>query len=183
MRKFLFYNIIAWMMASIPVFTYSQDKDAKITLSFDVVDSVKTCKALVTSGDAPVKEVEVKLYVKRLFSLLPIGGAVATDEEGIASFEFPNDIPADMDGKLTVIAKTEDDENVGTIEASATSDWGIPRGGNEILERSLSGSRSKAPWIFIIASNVIIIGIWGTLIYVISQLFRIKKLSKHLAKK
>ena len=42
-----FYNIIAWMMASIPVFTYAQDKDAKITLSFDVVDSVKHAKRLL----------------------------------------------------------------------------------------------------------------------------------------
>ncbi len=162
---------------------FAEGDDAKIVLTFEKRDSINTCKALVTSNDTPVKEIEVKLYVQRMFSLLPVGDAVATDEEGISSFEFPNDIPADLDGKLTVFAKVEDDENLGNLEAKGQIDWGAPRLSNDIMERSLSGSRSNAPWILTIVSNIIILGIWGTLVYVVTQLFKIKKLSRHLAKK
>ncbi len=183
MNRNLFYKSLLFFGLLLPGLLFAQEKEAKITLSFEKPDSVNICKALVTSNDTPVKEVEVKLYVQRLFGLLPIGDAVATDESGIASFEFPNDIPADLNGKLTIIAKIEDDENYGSLEAKGESNWGSPRAETGIMERSLSGSRSNAPWIFIIVSNVIIIGIWGTLFYVISQLFKIRKLSKHLAKK
>jgi hypothetical protein len=41
--------------------------------------------------------------------------------------------------------------------------------------RSLSASRDKAPAYLIIASNTIIAIIWGTLIYIIFQIYRIKK--------
>ena len=97
---------------------FAEGDNAKIVLTFEKRDSINTCKALVTSNDTPVKEIEVKLYVQRMFSLLPVGDAVATDEEGISSFEFPNDIPADLDGKLTVFAKVEDDENLGNLEGT-----------------------------------------------------------------
>ena len=82
-----------------------------------------------------------------------------------------------------MFAKVEDDENLGNLEAKGQIDWGAPRVSNDIMERSLSGSRSNAPWILTIVSNIIILGIWGTLVYVVTQLFKIKKLSRHLAKK
>lgn len=161
----------------------AQDKEAKITLAFENGDSLKICKAAVTSNDSAVKEVAVKLYVQRMFSLLPVGDGT-TDDEGIVNFEFPNDIPADQNGKLTIIAKIEDDENYKNTETRAEIDWGLKRNSvdSESAERSLSASRDKAPIYFIVATNLIIIGIWGTLIYVVLQIFKIKKISKHLNK-
>lgn len=161
---------------------FAQEQVAKMTLNFVKEDSLNICKVAVTSNDAPVKDVEVKLYVKRLFSLLPIGSAVATDESGVASFEFPNDIPADLNGKLTVYAKIEDDENFGSVETQGEVDWGTPRQEVSVMERSLAGSRGNAPIYFIVVSNLIIIGIWGTLLYVVLQLFKIRKISRHLLK-
>lgn len=154
----------------------AQDPEAKLVMTFDTEDSVRMCKVAVTSADTAVAEVEVKLYVKRLFSLLPVGSATATDEDGVASFEFPDNIPADLDGKLTVIAKIEDDENFGNAEIQSQIGWGIPRKDSGEMGRSLSSSRANAPIYFIVVSNLIIIGIWGTLIYVILQVFKIKKL-------
>ncbi|HRH65351.1 MAG TPA: hypothetical protein PLU53_03565 [Bacteroidia bacterium] len=183
MRKYKLFRYFIVALLWFPGQVFAQDQEARISLRFEKGDSINICKALVTANDTPVKDVEVKLYVKRLFSLLPVGDATATDEEGVASFEFPGDIPADLDGKLTIFAKIEDDENFGNVEASGKADWGVPRTDSQKMERSLSGSRSNAPWVFIIVSNIIIIGIWGTLIYVIMQLFKIRKLSRHLAKK
>ncbi|MCI4444275.1 MAG: hypothetical protein JHC39_12300, partial [Lentimicrobium sp.] len=62
--------------------SYAQDKEAKITLTFEKADSLYVCKALVTSEGQPVVEVPVNLSVKRLFSNLAIGDAVSTDSTG-----------------------------------------------------------------------------------------------------
>ncbi len=153
-----------------------QDLEATMKMEFAKDDSLNICKVFVSSNDSVVKEVEVKLYVKRLFSLLPVGDATATDEDGMATFEFPKDIPADLNGKLLVIAKIEDDDNYANTEVSGEINWGTPRKANAELERSLAGSRANAPIYFIVVSNLIIFGIWGTLVYVVLQLFRIKRL-------
>lgn len=153
----------------------AQDLEAKLKLEF-VKDSVKTCNVYVTSGDTVARNVEVLLFVKRLYSLLPIGEAVATDENGMATFEFPNDIPTDPNGKLMVVAKIEDSEIYANVEAKKEINWGIPRATIAPLERSLSGSRENAPIYFIVVSILIIVAIWGTLIYVVLQVFKIRKL-------
>lgn len=157
----------------------AQEKEASIEFTFAKEDTLLLCNLLVTSEGVPAPDVSVKLYVKRLFGLLPVGDEATTDENGMASIEFPKDIPGDEKNILEVVAKIEDDENYGTIEASSTVNWGIPKKmvGN-ISERSLAGSRSNAPIYFIVVSNLIIIGIWGTLLYVVLQVFKIKKLGK-----
>ena len=71
--------------------------EVTITLSAETVDSVNTVQVTVTSWNekgevVPIKEEEVKLYVPRMFSLLPIGD-ITTDEEGYGDFKFPADLP------------------------------------------------------------------------------------------
>ena len=158
-------------------------QEATLKIDFAVEDSVKMCNVHATSSDSSISGVEVKLYVKRLFSLLPIGEGETTDEEGNAKFVFPSDIPADLNGKIEVIAKVEDDENYGSTEAKVESNWCVPRKEIGELERSLAGSRENAPIYFIVVSNLIIIGIWGTLVYVVLQLFKLRRSSKRLSKK
>ncbi len=157
---------------------FAQDKQAELKLSFAKEDSLNVCKVNVVSEGQPVAEVSVKLFVKRLFGLLPVGEE-STDETGVASFEVPNDIPADASGKLTIIAKIEDDENYENVETEAAVNWGVIIKDDDSvkLDRSLSASRENAPIYFIIVSNLIIAGIWGTIFYVILQVFKIKRIS------
>lgn len=157
----------------------AQEKVAKIEFAFVKNDSLNVCNLLVTSEGKPAPDVSVKVYVKRLFGLLPIGDDVTTDENGAASVEFPRDLPGDEKNNLEVVAKIEDDDNFGTVESKSTINWGVPKKlVGDIHERSLSASRSHAPIYFIVASNLIIFGIWGTLLYVVLQVFKIKKLGK-----
>lgn len=158
-----------------------QDKTATMKLSFDVVDSVKTCKVTVTGDDGkPVPDISLKVCVQRLFTLLPIGKDKTTDENGEATVEFPNDLPGDASGMLHVVAKVEDDENYGSFQTKADVNWGLPKAKISMAERSLAGGRDKAPIYFIVVSLVIIIGVWGTLVYVLGQVLKIRKMSKHL---
>lgn len=157
--------------------SFAQGKEAKITLTFDKVDSANVCKALVTSEGVPVKGVNVSLFVKRLFSLLPIGDPVATDSIGVASIEVPKDIPG-RKGKLTIFAKIIDDENYANTETSADVNWGtvIVVDNSNVEERSIAAGRNGAPIYFIISSLLAIGLVWGYLIYAVLQVFKIKQL-------
>jgi hypothetical protein len=159
--------------------SFAQDKVAKIALTFEKVDSLNVCKAFVTSEGQPVIEVPVKLSVKRLFANLPIGDAIATDSTGVATFEFPNDIPS-RNGKLTIFASIVEDENYMDTETSGEVNWGtiVVSDNSNIEERSFSAARDKAPIYFIVISLLIIGLIWGTLLYAVLQVFKIKKLGK-----
>lgn len=159
-----------------PFWLMAQDKEAVLTLKFEVIDSVKTALVNVTSDGAPVKELEVALYAERLGGQLPIGKST-TDEEGVATFEFPSDLPGDPDHALHVVAKIQENEEYMDTETKADVKWGIDvQRPGKTQERSLSAGRARAPVYFMVVANAIIIGIWGTLAYIVFQLFRLKKL-------
>ncbi|MDZ4667050.1 MAG: hypothetical protein SGJ00_04115 [bacterium] len=153
----------------------AQDKTADMSINFVKADDKDACQVTITSNNKPVAEVAVKLYVKRLFGNLSIGNEVSTDENGIATFEFPNDIPLNAEGKLLVLAKVEDDENYGSMEVEANSTIGakVNLTQLELENRSISGT--NAPYYFIAGSLVIFAGIWGAIIYVVLLVFKIKK--------
>jgi hypothetical protein len=161
------------------------EKQAVIKLSFDQNDSTRICKAIVTSEGKPVKETEVHFYVQRMYSLLPIGKAIKTDSAGEAIANYPLDLPGDKNGKIIVVAKIEDDDNFGNVEERSEIKWGVvPSNENDSWsDRSLSASRDKAPMLLIFVSNLIIAIIWGTIIYIIFQIFRIRKESQMLKSK
>ena len=178
MKKYKYFITSCIMLLLTTLTSFAQDKEATITLSFAKADSVNVCKALVTSEGVPVKEVPVSLFVKRMFSQLPIGEAVATDSTGVASFEVPQDLPS-QNGKLTIFAKIVDDENYKNTEASGIVNWGtiIVSDNSKVDERSIFAGRNKAPIFFIIVSLLSLFLVWGTLIYAVLQVFKIKRLS------
>ncbi|WP_269243258.1 hypothetical protein [Flavobacterium limnophilum] len=180
MEKYNYFMAICIMFLFSIAISNAQDKEAKITLTFEKADSLYVCKALVTSEGIQVSEVPVNLSVKRLFGNLPIGEAIATDSTGVATFDFPIDIPS-RDGKLTIYAKIVDDENYRNTETSGVANWGkvVVSDNSNIEERSIAAGRDKAPIYFITASLLIIFLIWGTLIYAVLQVFKIKRLGKN----
>jgi hypothetical protein len=178
-----FILFLVMQLSVINLFAQEQ-KVATIKLSFSQTDSTKNCKANVVSDGLPVKEKEIHLYVKRLYTLLPVGKVVATDENGEANIDFPMDIPGDKNHLLVVVAKIEKDDIFGTVETQAEIKWGVIPKGESIDwgNRSLSASREKAPMILVIVSTMIIVLIWGTIFYIISQLFRIKQSAREIKK-
>lgn len=173
--KIIFVLLAVSLLAAIR--GLAQDKQAELSLDFTREDSLNVCNVNVVSDGNPVAEVTVKLFVKRLFGLLPVGEA-ASDESGVARFEVPADIPGNEKGIYTIVAKIEDDENYENVEVQGDINWGVKRTESQSkkMERSLSASRDRAPFYFIIASNLIIISIWGTIFYCILQVFKIRRL-------
>lgn len=177
MKKYNYFLVSFIMILLSLSVSYGQDKVAKISLTFDKVDSLYVCKALVISDGKPVIEVPVNLSVKRLFGNLIIGDPISTDSTGVATFEVPQDIPS-KNGKLTFYAKIEDDENYMNTETTAEANWGmiVVSDNSNIEDRSIAAGRDKAPIYFITASLLIIGLIWGTLIYAVMQVFKIRRL-------
>jgi len=162
-----------------------EQRTATIKLDFTKTDSTKTCRATVLSDSSlPLKEKEVHLFVKALYSEFEVVKAVSTDENGVAEFNFPINLPSSNNGMLTLIARIDKDEIFGTVEAQSDVKWGaeLKKGEGEWGHRSLSASREKAPMFLVIASTLIICIIWGTIFYVIFQLPKIKKSGKMFAK-
>lgn len=172
--------IVALQLGVYQVSIAQEKRTATIKLDFTKTDTSKTCTATVMSDSSlPVKEKEVHLYVKGLYSLLEIGKPVTTDENGVAAFKFPTNLPSSNNGMLSLIAKIEKDETYGTVETQTDVNWGAAIKDESVWgDRSLSASREKAPMFLVVASTLIIFFIWGTIVYVVFQLLRIKKSAK-----
>lgn len=156
-------------------------KEVMIDLKAEVVDSVNYIMATVTTWDEkgetiPFAEGEVKLYVPRMFSLLPIGD-ITTDEDGYGELKFPTDLPAGTTGELTVIARIEEDENFANAEASIPTSWGVKIDAQASkLPRALWSP--DAPLWMVITFVILMGGVWYHYGLIVYELIRVHRQSK-----
>ncbi len=169
LKSKLIVKLLAGVAFSMPILLFAQDGEPTIKLSIVEKDSVKICKAVVTTDSKPVKGTDVNFFVKRFFGLMPLAKAETTDENGEASVVFEKKLPGDSAGNITLIAQLDDDE---TIIDQVVVPWGAKvKFESGMNEKALWASRANAPLYLIIISNVIIIGIWGTMGYILYLLF------------
>jgi len=159
--------------------------DAKISLEYSGEDSVKTLAASLSGWKdqayIPVASAELKLCIKRTFNFLLIGEpGVTTNENGEVSGELPLDIPGNLNKTITLAARLEDDDTYGTVEVTKDVPWSILPKANPVRGRTLWSPGDNAPLLLVISSVTIIVIIWGTIFYLVSLLFKIKKIGKTL---
>lgn len=164
----------------------AQINKAKIEIDTSRTDEAKnvtvTVKELQNGEWVPAKGVELKIAVKRLLGNLPIGDeeTYTTDSTGSVTAEFKRDsLLGDNKGNFILLARTEDNENFGNIFAEKNVNWGIsPVKDDSFNHRSLWATRNKTPiWLLFLAYSIIA-GVWGTLIYLVRQLLKIKKMGR-----
>ena len=134
-----------------------------------------------TDGWLPVEEVEMKFFIKRLFSRLTLGDdTYSTDKEGKAEVEFDYVVPGDNQGLIRLGCMVEDHDEFGNVFAYGNVKWGLPLiDDNTAFEkRSLWATRDRTPWWLLIFPNLIILGVWGLIGYLVVQIIKIKKLAK-----
>jgi hypothetical protein len=156
---------------------------ARIELSLSDVDSTRKVNAkllaLKEGKWIEVPETEMKLFVRRAFSDLPLSeNALTSNETGEVSAEFnpKTPIPGDFKGNIIIGAKVEDNESYGTIISLTYAAWGIPsKPDGSFLERSLWAARDKTPIWLLVFPNLIIATVWGLIFYMIYLIFRIRK--------
>jgi len=127
-----------------------------------------------------VKEIEMKLGIKRRLGNLTVGDAetYTSDSTGMASAEFKRDsMPGDEKGNLILVARVEDNDNYGNLVVEKSVPWGKSvQAETHFWHRTLWSTGNRAPlWLLFIAYSIVI-GVWGTIIFLVLQIVKIKKL-------
>ena len=158
---------------------------AKIEMDTLNTDGTRSVIAKIFSFNngawSPSKGVEVKIGVERLGGSLKIGDeeTYTTDSLGQVSGDFKLDsMPAiDTKGNIVLIAKVEDNDQFGDLSVEKTVPWGkYYQHVNTFGQRSLSAARFRAPlWLLFMAYSIVT-GVWGVIIYLVVQLFRMKRM-------
>lgn len=133
----------------------------------------------LNGNNTPISEAEVSLFVKRYFGDMQIGKTANTDSAGTYTFNLPKNIRGDQTGNIVFITRITDEKQFGETQDTIQMQIGIPTNKPPLNEnRALWNVVGKAPlWLMISYSTVVLIVI-GCILYVIFQLFRLKRKSK-----
>lgn len=129
----------------------------------------------------PAKDVELRLGVQRFGGILSAGAeeSFTTDSTGAVSVEFNKDsMPGDQKGNIMLVAKVEDNELYGNLIVGKKVPWGIPTTVEKGFfdQRTLWSTRFRTPlWLLFMAYGIML-SVWGTIIYLVIQIVKIKKL-------
>jgi hypothetical protein len=128
---------------------------------------------LGTGKEIPIPETAVGLFVSRSFKPLKIGEGT-TDENGEATVEVPKDLPADAKGNIILLAKLDENETYGNLEASVEQKWGMPVS-DKVHELPRALWSPHPPYWMMITFIILMSTVWGHYLVIIVQLFRLRK--------
>ena len=160
---------------------------ARIEIDTSTVDSIKNITVKVLKDEngklIAVPDVEMKVGIKRLGGILSGGDeeTYTTDSSGLVTLPFTKiNMPGDKFGNIVLTAKIEDNEFLGNIIIEKKAAWGVPTIVNDdfFKRRELWSTRFRSPYWLLFMAYAIVIGVYGTLIYLVFQLVKIIKLGK-----
>ena len=139
--------------------------------------------ALINNEWVPAKDVEMRVGISRLGGILSAGDeeTYTTDSTGTVTVELKKDsLPGDEKGNIILAANVEENDLYGNLLVEKTVPWGIMLIPEKDFfdQRTLWSTRFKTPvWLLFMAYSIII-GVWGTFIYLVFQIIKIKKLGR-----
>ena len=158
---------------------------AKMEMDTSTTDSVHTIKVQVkflqNNNWVAAKDVEMKVGIARSAGILSAGDeeSFTTDSSGALSVDLKkNNLPGDQLGNFVLVAKVEDNEQYGNLLIEKVVPWGVPIKYDKKFfdQRTLWTTRFRTPlWLLLIAYGIVI-SVWGSLIYLVVQMIKIKKL-------
>jgi hypothetical protein len=135
---------------TISKFDPNKGKLVKIDIKFDAVTNKVQILAVATekTGKVALKDAEITLFATRYFGRLQIEELTKTDNDGVAVFTFPKNLPGDKTGLVELVVKMND-ENYGEIEYLKKLKIGIPTDKPSLTEkRAIWNVVTKAPlWV------------------------------------
>jgi hypothetical protein len=158
---------------------------AKITIDTSNTDGVRSIIASVmklkNNEWVPASEVEMKLGVKRMNSILSAGdeATYTTDSTGTVTVEYKKEnMPGDEHGNILLAARVEDNDELGNLLIEKPVNWGVAIKEDKSFfdQRTLWTTRFHTPYWLLIMAYSIALGVWGTILYLVFQLVKIKKL-------
>ncbi len=152
------------------------------TLSEEGVRSIKVQVMKFEKNEwLPANEVEMKVGIQRHGGILSAGDeeTYTTDSSGMVMVELKKDsLPGDEKGNIVLVAKVEENDLYGNLSIEKTVHWGVDKKfeKNFFEQRTLWSTRFRTPFWLLFMAYSIVIGVWGTIIYLIFQMVKIKKL-------
>jgi hypothetical protein len=122
---------------------------------------------------------ELKLFARRYFGNLMIGKPVETNEEGKAYFLFPENLPGDSAGMVTLVAQLTNEEIFGLVRAESQLAIGVASNRPPLNEpRALWNVGLKTPVWLLFTYLAVVLGVWGCIFFVMLQLRTIFKIGQ-----
>ncbi len=154
--------------------------DVNVDMTLELIDSVKTVKVrayfLNEGAEVPVTDEDIYVFAARMFRDLPLGEGFL-DEDGEFTLRIPDDIPGDADGNIEIVSRFDNHYLFGTVEKRQTAGWGVPTDPHIPVSRRTLWTQIAPLWM-IITLSILLTGVWSHYIYVIVQLFRIRRIAK-----
>ena len=153
-------------------------RDASIVTKLITKDSINYISAILkeTATDSVLSDRFLNVQIQRLFRPLRIGEEFnSTDENGTIIVPVEDGIPG-VDGNLIIEVVLADSDEFGTVKALHKANIGVPIVDESTYdERTMWSPRNKTPLFLLIFPNLLIFGIWGLIIYLFINLFKISK--------
>jgi hypothetical protein len=159
-------------------------EDVKLEMEVYEEDSIRYVKARLQknmdTSYVPLADVKISFGLKCTFSNLPFGGDyTSTGEDGYVKVVFPNDHVGDEEGNVGIVVSLIDHETYGNVEKIEKVNWAVPLViDNSDLKQKLWSSQANAPLALVTTIVILILGIWGTLFYLMFDLLKIRKMGK-----
>lgn len=134
-------------------------------------------EALLTDKEQnPIAGQELKVQLQRLFAPLPVNNEIHfTDENGIVIVNIDNIMPG-INGELNYEVIIKDSDEYGTVKSILNAKIGsVIKDLSTFDQRTMWSPPRMAPWADLIIPNLLIFGIWLTIIILVINLFKISK--------
>ena len=153
-------------------------KNSNINAKLITKDSLNYITATLIDGstNTPITNVSLEVQLKRLFRPLQLGEEFNnTNEDGTIIVSIEDGLPG-VNGNLTFNIVLNESDEYGTVIAKVNAPIGIPIVDESTFEqRTMWSPRNKTPLFLLIFPNLLILGIWGLILYLITNLFKITK--------
>ncbi|NOS90720.1 MAG: hypothetical protein HOP30_02250 [Cyclobacteriaceae bacterium] len=175
------------------VFTYvakiedsNKFEDSETTVSFSnailrvevqTVDSAYQIKAKLTDDSSnPLRDLPLKVGLERLYGSLQVGEeSYNTDENGSITVPLTEAMPG-IGGSLTYEVVLSENEMYGTVKAFVNADIGTSIHDQSTFDqRTLWSPPTKAPLYILLFPGLIILFVWGPILILMFNLYRISK--------
>lgn len=140
--------------------------DSSFSVTVKLVD-------LSTGTETPVPATDLGVFVKRLFNPMKVGEGT-TDDNGEVSVDVPAKLPGDAKGNITILAKIDENEQFGNLEASVSQPWGLPVS-DKVEDQPRALWSAHPPLWMLITFIVLMTAVWGHYIVIVYELFRLRK--------
>jgi len=172
-----FYGNDSFKKASKSISFKNADIDAKIV----TIDSLNYFSATLkdVANDSLMSGASISVQVERLFLPLFIGEEFyITDDSGTITVPVEHGIPG-IDGNLNIEVVMNDSEEYGTVIDKFIAPIGTPIVDESNFDkRTMWSPRNKTPIFLLIFPNLLILGMWGFIVYLTFNLFKIYKSNK-----